>query len=135
MCFPLSDGQMIALQPCENTSQALIEMIENNQKTIRRKNQCLTATHEITAASLFNIWARSLSNGAWAVHFLNNDVKSGTVTCDVDNCFKKMGFPTSGKITIKDLWTKKQNSFNLGNPYTVTLDATGGSRTFTFIMN
>jgi len=130
----LPDGEMVSLQRCDITSNFMTQKkINNNKISIGFNDKCLTATKEVTAPSLFNIWARPLSNGAYAVHFINNDAKKASITCDVNNCFKKMNYPQSGQIIIKDLWHKNYKSFRLGHPFTTdVLDQTGGSATYTF---
>jgi len=131
----LPDGQILALQHCNIQSNILTLSNKNeNLFSLSYGDKCLTATHEVTAPSLSNIWAKQLNKG-YAVHFLNNDGVQSSVTCDV-NCFSKMGFPKTGTATIKNLWTKKTVTFNLGNPFTAgKLEALGGSATYTFVLN
>jgi len=130
----LPDGQMISLQPCSK-DQVLIKnnTHEKNQFKISHGNQCLTATYRMQA-STYNIWAKPLSNGGWAVHFINIDTVSQKISCDM-SCFKKMSFPSSGKIKITDLWSKDSINFDLGNIFSSTCGPSGGSNTYSFVMN
>lgn len=50
-----------------------------------------------------NIWAKPLSDGSFALVFLNVGMEELKLTCDED-CFASLGFNPSELLTLRDLW-------------------------------
>jgi len=75
---------------------------------------------------LFNVWGRSLSDGSWALVFLNVGKTVANVTCDID-CLSQTGIV--GQVTVRDLWAHKDlGKVSIKNPLVVNnLPANGGS--------
>ena len=73
------------------------------------------------------IWARPLSNGSYAVVFLNYDViLPAQIPCGVD-CFGALGMQSA---SVRDLWAHED--LGVFSEMTVSANANGGSQMFTF---
>eukprot|EP01113_Clastostelium_recurvatum_P031253 TRINITY_DN3884_c0_g1_i1.p1 TRINITY_DN3884_c0_g1~~TRINITY_DN3884_c0_g1_i1.p1 ORF type:complete len:416 (-),score=85.02 TRINITY_DN3884_c0_g1_i1:74-1321(-) len=65
-----------------------------------------------------NIWGRALSDGGFAVVFVNNNPNAVNITCD-QPCFSQMKFPSAFSLEVRDLWAHQV----LGTISTPTLTA------------
>lgn len=65
----------------------------------------------LTATAGTNVWGRPLSDGSWAVVFINNNANAQNITCDVD-CFAQMPFPAPGS-TARSGWLLGQSRHHL----------------------
>ena len=82
-----------------------------------------------------NVWGRPLSNGDFALAFVNNAAANATVTCDAA-CWASLleGATPAAKYTVRDLWAKTEATVDTtpeaGFSYSAGVTPTGGSRLF-----
>jgi alpha-galactosidase len=70
-----------------------------------------------------NIWGRKLQDGGIALVFLNNEMSTGTLTCD-SSCFAQLGM-TSGTLSVRDLWAHA-NGNPISAPFSFSVSVPGG---------
>jgi len=80
----------------------------------------------------YNVWGKKLQDGSAAFLFLNNAGQAADVTCDA-SCFTAMGFKSTDKLQVRDLWTHMDVGVVPATGYTAkNLAASGGSVTLKF---
>jgi len=79
-----------------------------------------------TNLSDFNIWAKKLSDGSYAVCFLNNASTDQDITCDA-TCFANMGISKTVNLRVRDLWLHKDLGTTNGASYTAKGVGASGS--------
>ena len=73
-----------------------------------------------------NIWSRSLSNGSFALLFLNAGSTAANVTCD-RSCWAKAGVVDGSTVEVRDLWQHAELPSQTTNaPLTTELEPDGG---------
>jgi alpha-galactosidase len=58
---------------------------------------------DLNATAGTNVWGRALSDGGFAVAFLNNFPNPQNITCD-ESCFSQMNYPSTTTLSVRDLW-------------------------------
>lgn len=71
------------------------------------------------------VWGKKLSDGSWALNFVNFDSNPATVTCG-EGCLAGMGI--TGSFKLRDLWAHKDLGTFSGK-YTASLGGNGVSVT------
>jgi len=101
------------------------EVIAVNQDRDGRQGTRIAGGNLRQGGNTFNIWAKKLSDGSWAVVFLNNADTAADVTCNAD-CFSKMDFKATDTLKVRDLW-KHMDAGTVKGSYTAKmLPAKGG---------
>lgn len=82
------------------------EVIAVNQDVAGHQGWRIQGGALADGSSVGNIWAKPLSDGAFALVFLNVATEELKLTCDED-CFGSLGFDKSDRLTLRDLWAHK----------------------------
>ena len=92
-----------------------------------KPSMCLKAQTN-TGGDCSNIWGRVLSDGAYALAFVNNAAQNLTVTCDAA-CFTALNISASvTRFKVRDLWAHQDVSvINAPFSFSSIVDGTGGS--------
>jgi len=80
---------------------------------------------DMTAPYSVNVIGRPLSDGSWALVFVNMGTSNSDITCD-STCLSMMGFSSTQSLKVKDLWTHQQEP-SISGSYTVKNVLAGGS--------
>lgn len=82
------------------------EVIAVNQDVAGHQGWRIQGEALADRSSVGNIWAKPLSDGSFALVFLNVGTEELKLTCDED-CFGALGFDKSDQLTLRDLWAHK----------------------------
>jgi len=104
----LIGANLMAVSQYALTTWSNAEAIAVNQDTGRYPvfpHQALRlAGGDLSSARGTNIWGRALSDGGFALVFLNNSPTPTDITCD-GTCFSQMKYSPSTRLTVHDIWT------------------------------
>ena len=96
------------------------------QQGVRLAGGNLSLTYHNSTPSVTNVWGKKLSNGSWAVLFLNNGNAKAEVGCS-SSCLKGMSFQHSDVLLLRDLWAHTWNGTIAAANFSVYVEGGGGS--------
>ena len=119
----------LGLSPCMSSASAQRWTYDAAAKTIATQDQCLTLGGGGTGTAVIG---RPLSDGSWALAFLNSGATNATVTCD-GGCMQQTGWEAEQVLGVRDLWAHSDGAdVTAGGNFSVALQANGGSAMFRF---
>jgi len=102
-------------------------LLLSNALGVSANGTCL----QMTKATSFNIWGKSLADGSFIMLFTNSAPTPLNVTCDTTKCFGPVHFPLQFPVQVQDLWTHKNvGIINKNEAFPIALDGNGGSAIF-----
>eukprot|EP01060_Flectonema_neradi_P019261 TRINITY_DN2630_c0_g1_i1.p1 TRINITY_DN2630_c0_g1~~TRINITY_DN2630_c0_g1_i1.p1 ORF type:complete len:575 (+),score=87.19 TRINITY_DN2630_c0_g1_i1:47-1726(+) len=129
-CATLKQDGSIVMEPCQSPvpKNQFWNHTKQGGQLVTGDGRCLTASSGPSNETALII-GRPLQDAAFAMVFLNNDVKhpSMNITCGSD-CIKELGVPTG--FIIRDLWEKVDVGTVSEEGFTVEVPGSGASRVF-----
>jgi len=136
MTAPLLIGsRIIQLNAWDLQTYTNKELIDINQDPSGIQGQRVAGGNLIQGSTTnFNVWAKKLHDGSYAVIFLNNADHEQDITCD-QACFQKMGIPSGRTVRVRDLWYHKDlPSFESGSFTSKSVPKGGASVVYKFTL-
>lgn len=124
-CLQVTGGSLAAV-PCAAGVPAQTWSYDASTRLLRNAGAGGCLTTRASGASGTNVWGRPLSDGAWALAFINVGPAPANATCD-GSCFGAAGIAPGTTMRVVDVWSKTAlPEFVTPGPYTVPLEADGG---------
>jgi len=135
MTAPLLIGSNIrGLNSWDLQTYSNAEVIAVNQDSAGKQGTRLAGKNLAGGSNTttYNVWGKKLHDGSAVLLFLNNAGQAEDVTCDA-GCFTDLGFQSSQKLQVRDLWSHTDIGVVPAAGYTAKgVPGSGGSVTLKF---
>jgi alpha-galactosidase len=129
MTAPLLIGSNIRkLNAWDLATYSNTEVIAVNQDSAGRQGTRLAGGNlsQGTTKSTYNVWGKKLQDGSAVLLYLNNANQAADISCPA-SCFTAMGFQSTDRLSIRNLWAHSNNGTTPATGYSVRVDPNGGS--------
>lgn len=96
-------SEQASLAPCSGSSSQEFAY-DAATGALSNAGGCLTSGGPSPGANKTNVWGRPLSDGSWALVFINAGSAPADISCTYADCLSQLGWEAEVNVTVRDLW-------------------------------